>query len=874
MSLAPGARLGPYEILQPIGAGGMGEVYRARDTRLDRAVAVKVLPPAFSSTAASRQRFEREAQTISRLSHPHICAIYDVGDHDGTAFLVMELLEGETLSARLDRGPLAPADVARLGAEIAEALDAAHRGGIVHRDLKPANIMLTRSGAKLLDFGIAKPSAAAATVGISAATIAVASDLTAEGSVLGTAGYMAPEQLEGRPADSRTDIFALGAVLYQMATGRRAFPGASRSAVASAVLRDDPQPIEVWPALDRLVRVCLAKDPEQRWQTARDVALQLSSLTASGAHTAGVPAHARPRSLRRALPWGVAVVCALGAIAGFARPRVSLTATPVIRFPLPPPPGNVFFQDVETAGVAVSPDGLRIAFSASDAAGMRHAWLRLVGELDARPIEGTEGATSMFWSPDGTALAFFTDDKLRRVDLGGGAPVTICDSRAGIRLFGTWGGDGQILFTAIEGDAIYSVPSSGGTATPILKPDPARNEARLNFPSFLPDGRRYLYLRRLRGGGGQLMLADPGQPARELMPLLSAAHYVDPGYLIYAVDGALLGRRFDATGGAVLGEPFSIAQSVKYFLSTSVAEFSASRAGTLAYQTHHNEQRLVWFDRSGREVGTVGEAGEYKGLRFSPDGRRILFDRLKSGAFDVWEMNLERQVETRLTLNPSSEGAGPWMADGRSIFFNADHGAAPEIFRKDLATGRDEAAVPASSTFQQPDDVSPDGKWLLYTQRTAVGGNDIWLVALDASRPPSVVFETPFDENEPRFSPDGHLFSFSSNASGRQEIYVTPFPVAGERVRVSTGGGFGARWSRNGRELFYRSGNQVMSAPIQTAPALRVDQPVALFNVAKERAWFGFDVAPDGRFIAVVSQTRAVEQPLTVVLNWTAALSR
>jgi Tol biopolymer transport system component len=835
----------------------MGEVYNARDTRLDRAVAVKILSPEISGPPEVRQRFEREARAISQLSHPNICALFDVGNDAGTEFLVMELLEGETIANRLARGPLPLDQVLRYGGEISSALDKAHRAGIVHRDLKPANVMITKAGVKLLDFGLAKTMAPIASV--SAGTMTAARPLTARGAVAGTVQYMSPEQLEGRPVDARSDLFALGAVIYEMATGQKAF-------------RTTLKPLAP-AALDRLVRVCLADNPDDRYQSAHDVGLQLAAIAADG----NVPALASPGGTARWMSRAIVAAVLVAAVATvvFAALRPSRVPTPiaVTRFPLPPPSGGGFLESPEVPTLAVSPDGSRIAFAAFDASGVLRLWIRDVAALDATAIPGTDGATSMFWAPDGRLLAFIAGDKLKRLDVAGGAPVTICDVRPGIDSFGTWGRDGQILFASVEGEAIFRVAASGGVPTVWLKPDAARGEARFNWPTYLPDGRRVLFLQRRKDGSGQLMLADPGTPPRALMPLQSKAQYVDPGYLVFAADGALVGRRFDLARGEVTGDPFSIAPSVGYFFSTTVARFAASLNGTLVYQSHHNEQRLVWFDRTGKELGAIGARGEYKNPRLSPDERRVAFDRMLAGAYDVWAMDLERQAETRLTLSPSSEGVGPWTPDGRTLFFNADHGAPPQIFRKDLATGAEQLALPAGAGFQEPSDISPDGKTLLYLERTLTG-NDIWMWPLDGSHPPSVVVQSPFDEEDVRFSPDGRFFSFISNESGSYDVYLSPFPPVGEKTRISTAGGWGPRWDRRGGGLVYEVVNGLMTVPVQTSPSLRVGNPVRLFEFAAGHPWGSYDVSSQGQFLAVVSESRSSRQPFTVVINWPAELDR
>jgi hypothetical protein len=623
--------------------------------------------------------------------------------------------------------------------------------------------MVTKSGIKLLDFGLARAVEPLFRSSRSIVETEAAAQLTAEGTVTGTLQYMAPEQLEGRPADTRSDIFAFGAMLYEMATGKKAFSAGSPVALASAILHAQPPAMTsvdgaLPTALDRVVRTCLAKDPDQRWQSARDVELQLRVIADSREGVASSPSPPAAVGGRRGwirwAPWGVAAAALIvSAVTVALRPGRVATRPSIVKFLQQPPPGGAFFVGYENTGLSISPDGTQIAFSARDASGIYRIWLRPVGALEAAALPGTDGPTSMFWSPDGRSLAFFTASKLRRVDLPGGAPVSICDVREGIGFSGTWGADGQILFASIEGEAIYGVAASGGVPAPVLKPDPKRNEARLNWPFFLPDGRRFLYLQRARDGNGHLTLAEPGRAPREVMPVQASVQYVEPGYLVFVREGALVGQRFDASRGTVMGAPFSIADQVSNFLSTTVARFATSANGSLVYQSHDEEQRLAWFDRAGRELGMVGPPGQYKNPRISPDDRRVAFDRLRGGAFDVWEADLERGGETRLTFGVSSEGAGPWTADGRALFFNADQGAPPVILRKNLTTGTDEPVVPPSGTMQEPHDISPDGKTLLYTQRGA-GGDHIWCSRWTV-RTPAAAFNTPFEEFGVRFSRDG-----------------------------------------------------------------------------------------------------------------------
>ncbi len=878
MSLPPGARLGPYEIVAPLGAGGMGEVYKARDTRLNRAVAVKVLAAHLSESPQARQRFEREAKIVSQLSHPHVCALFDVGHQDGTDFLVMELLEGEALSERLARGPLPFADVLRYGVEIADALDKAHRAGIVHRDLKPGNVMLTKSGVKLLDFGLAKAlEAAAAGPDISRAVTASAqADLTQEGAVFGTLPYMAPEQIEGKAADARSDIFALGAVLYEMATGKRPFSGETRAALASAILSAEPKPISATKpqtpaAFDKLVRTCLAKDPDRRWQSAHDVALQLQAIGDPDHPAAPVAA----RSGTRWLPWAIGVVATVAAVAAFLHARRSPPAPPLatVRFQVPPPAGRTFLKSVEVVSHALSPDGTKLLLAVPEPGGGTRLWLRPLSAAEAHPIEGTDGALSAFWSPDSRSIGFFTLGKLKRLDLASGGPALIlCDARQGVGHMGSWGTSGQIVFASIDGDGIFGVPSGGGTPVALVKGDRARGDARVAWPSLLPDGKRFFYLARDATGGGQLMLGQAGQPPRAIRPGVSPAYYVEPGYVVFVQEGTLVGQRFDVRAGAVVGEPFPIAEPVTSFTSSGWADFSVSQNGVLAYASSRDRSRLAWIDRSGRELGSVGTAANTKRISLSPDGRLALFDRAQpaTGTLDLWTLDLSRNIETRLTSDPRSEISGAWLPDLSAVFFSAVRGGPPHVYRKDLASGAEEELTPAGA-IQFVRAVSPDGKTLLLDQRSERGDVDIVALPLEGPRTPLPFLASVSSERDGVFSPDGRFVAFVSSESGAPEIHVKAFPGGGPSTRVSTGGGEAPRWSRGSHELFYLGGHgEVAAVSVRTTPKLELGRPVTLFT-PKGSPWAGYDVAPDGsKFLAIVPEVVAIEQPLTVVVNWPA----
>jgi Tol biopolymer transport system component len=847
----------------------MGEVYRAQDTRLDRAVAIKVLPQEFAADATRRQRFEREARLIASLSHPHICALHDVGSEpaggEPVAYLVMEYLEGATLADRLERGPLSPAETARYGRDMAAALAAAHGKQIVHRDLKPANVMLTRSGVKLLDFGLAAPAFPAAP----AATATDAGRITMPAMVMGTLPYMAPEQVEGRATDHRTDIFALGAVLHEMVTGRRAFAGDTSASLASAILTSDPAPLAASSALDRIVRGCLEKDPERRWQSAQDVSRMLAGI-ADGEEPVAQAATDRRREW---LPWAIAATAVVAAAGmwivrgGQGRAPAIAPAAPVT-FPIPPPQGARFLLSVENTSSAVSPDGSRIAFAAADEQG-RRIWIRALGELEARPLAGTDNATSMFWSPDGRHLAFFAEGRLKRIDTQGGAAVTICPVREGVGQTGTWSSDGTILFASVQGEAILTVPSAGGTPAELVRPDAGRKENRVAFPSFLPDGKRFLYLAAQADDAGAVMLAGGGT-AVELVRSRSNAAYVDTGYLLFAQDSTLVAQRFDPEAARVEGDVRPVASPINRFHSTGVGNFSASRSGNvIVLQSHIDEHQLAWFDRSGKKLSDLSTTGSYLHLRLSPDDREASVSRLdrRLTTWDLWLLNFARGNESKLTQAPGTEIAAVTIGR-RWLIYSSTGTGSPQLVRRDLASGRDESFSGDNQGMQWASDASPDGEWVLYNQRSSRGTYDVMMRHISDGRVLPYM-TTAADETQARMSPDGRFVTFSSDQSGTSEIYLARFPNPGAPVMVSAGGGISPRWSRDGREILYLSGQGVMA--VRMADGAPADKPVLLFGPVR---WNEFDVARDGRLLAVVLEQLAAEGPLTAILNWPAVGSR
>jgi len=879
MSLSAGSKLGPYEILSLLGAGGMGEVYKARDPRLSREVAVKVLSSQRMTTPEARERFEREARTISQLSHPHVCVLHDVGREGDAEYLVMELVEGETLSDRLGRGALPFEAALRIGAEIAAALGAAHAKGIVHRDLKPGNVMLTRTGVKLLDFGLARAfDAGAPVIGLSEAAT-VGKSLTAAGTIVGTLSYMAPEQLEGKNADPRTDIFALGAVLYEMLTGKRAFTGSSSATVISAILTSDPPLVSAAipispPDLDRLVRVCLAKDPADRWQSAHDVELQLKAI-ASGSGTRALVA--APRRRTTALPWIVAAACAALAGVAVVRGRAPKAGVPeTIRFSMSPPPGEHFDAGtVENNVYALSPDGKALAFVAFARDGSRRLWIRPISELEAKPVAGTEGARTVFWSPDGREVGFAAGNQLRRVGLVGGVPVTICGVPGETGISATWGRAGDIVFAAVQGEAIYRVSAAGGAAVKVLEPDHARGVGRVNWPSFLPDGRRFLYLSRSLTGAQVVMLYEPGSPPREIFAEASRVQYAEPGLVFFARDGALFARPFDERIGRVSGASIPVAARVRYFSSAGYGAFTVSQNGAIALQAATDVHHLSWFDRAGRLLGNVGPPGEYINVRVSPEGKRVYFSRARptTGAFGISFADLETSTETAVSPGPDTE-IGPLVLPGGRILYSAVRGRAPQIVRQDLATGKVDEVLPFG-TFQFADDVSPDGRTLVFSERGEQGVFDLWTLGLSGGGKPVPFVQSAANKTDARFSPDGRFVCYIAEEPGGPAIYVAPFPGPGEKVRVTPRGAVALRWTRDGDLLFVSDDGHLVSVPIRTAPALQIGKPVDLFAMPEKAVWTSFDVAPDGkRLLAIVPDLDADEHPLDVAVNWAPAAAR
>jgi eukaryotic-like serine/threonine-protein kinase len=894
VSLAPGTRLGPYEIVAAIGAGGMGEVYKARDTRLERTVAVKVLPAHLSASADVRQRFEREAKTISSLSHPHICALYDVGHQDGVEYLVMEYLEGDTLAERLTRGPLPFDQVLRYGCEIADALDKAHRQGIVHRDLKPANVMLTKSGVKLLDFGLAKAVApAAARSGASLTTLPTQAgrDLTAEGTILGTFQYMAPEQLEGRDADARTDIFAFGAVLYEMATGKKAFSGRSQASLISSIMTSEPAAASTVvptapPAFDRVVRTCLGKDPDDRWQTAHDIAVQLKWIQ-EGAPAAGAPSvvQPRPRSAARFLPWALALLASAGLIALLVRDRQrAAVRAPVTRFSILAPENSMFTPpgELSSSQMALSPDGRTVAFVANSSGSRPLLWTRSLDSLAAVPLPGTEDALHPFWSPDGRSLGFFTPTVLKRVELSGGSPQRLCDAVAGRG--GTWSPDGVIVFAQSAPSPLLRIPESGGEPQPATALDRSRAEDRHRFPSFLPDGKRFLFWSRsARPEHNGIYVGSLGSlQARFVIRSEAMGQYSPPGYLLTVQQGMLVAFPFDEKSAQVRGNPIRIAESVLIGNPPGYAPFSVAGQRTLAYSTPFAKSRqLAWYDRSGKRLATVGDPGDYSTPHLSRDEKRIavgIREETKTNT-DIWTFDTVRGTWSRLTFDPTAERAPLWSPDGSRIVFASGVLGVLNLYEKPASGSGEPRLFVRSDTDKFPTDWTRDGRFVVYHTFGGSSTWDIWAAPTDGGKP-FALFASKFTEAQGEVSPDGRWIAYASDESGRFEIYVTRFPQKQGRWQISASGGSQPRWKGDGKELFYLGPEQtLMSVAVQSGDAFEAAVPRALFKAnfppVVPAYWANYCATADGqRFLVCELLPAATATPINVVLNWTAGLPK
>jgi Tol biopolymer transport system component/predicted Ser/Thr protein kinase len=877
MGLRTGTQLGPYEILSAIGAGGMGEVYRARDTRLERIVAVKILPDHLADRAELRERFEREARTVASLNHPHICTLYDTGHQDGTDFLVMEYLEGETLAERLKKGPLPLDQVLQYAIEISDALDKAHRKGITHRDLKPGNIMLTKSGTKLLDFGLAKlrgPQAAVANLSVLPTE---RSSLTGQGTILGTLQYMAPEQLEGREVDARTDIFAFGAVVYEMATGKKAFEGKSQASLIAKILETDPPPISSLqpmtpPALDRVVKRCLAKDPDDRWQSARDLTAELKWI-AEGSSQAGLgmagmtPAR---RHWSKVLLWSAAVLAACVVVGLTVWPFRPVPPRPVTRFTISLPAGQ-HLVGLDTPAIALSPDGTRLAYIAAQGSNLPQLYLRAMASPDARPIPGTEGATDPFFSPDGQWLGFFTGGKLKKVSVSGGATVTLGD--AGSPQGASWGSQGVIAFGSEQAAVLVQVSDAGGTPQALTHLE--KGETDHDWPEFLPGDKAVLFAASGDDrANGQVAIQSLATGARRnLMQGATHPHYAPSGQLVYAHAGSLMAVPFDPQRLALTGSAAPVVEGVLQSTNSGAAQYSFSATGSLVYVTGALQamiqRKLVWVSRNGAEQPLPAPLREYGDPRLSPDGRRLAVAIEEQ----VWLYDLSRATLSRFTFDGDQNLFPAWRPDGKRIAFWSTKEGPQNIFWQLSDGSGGLERLTTSQDAQAPTSWSPDGQVLAFVEDTPNKRFEIWVLRMGDHKAQPFL-QTRFNEAGPRFSPDGRWLAYVSDESGRYEVYVQPYPGPGGKWQISTEGGTEPVWNPNGRELFYRNRDKMMAVDIATQPSFTAGKARMLFEgryvETPNPATTYYDVSPDGqRFLMIKeSEQSSAATQINVVLNW------
>jgi len=880
MSLPTGVRLGAYEILAAIGAGGMGEVYRARDRKLDRDVAIKILPEELATDPDRIARFEREAKTLAALNHPNIAQIYGFEESDGIRALVIEMVEGPTLADRIAQGPVPVEEALPVARQIADALEAAHERGIIHRDLKPANVKVRPDGTvKVLDFGLAKALEPRSGVGsdVTASSTMTSPAMTRIGVILGTAAYMSPEQARGQAVDKRSDIWAFGCVLFEMLTGRPAFAGATVAETIAAIVHLEPNWKELRQAtpesIRRLLRRCLQKDLKRRLRDIGDARAEIDdALTTSGGRR-DVREH---REVSRRWIWGLAfILVALGLGVGWTiehlqQPVADLRAA---RLTVNPPTGTEFRVAGETGGAAISPDGRLLAFVARYSNGVDKLWIRPLNSLAARELPGTDDARYPFWSPDSASLGFFAGGRLKRVEVAGGSPAVICEVASGRG--GTWNEEGVVLFNAVNDGPLLKVSATGGTPVPVTTVDTAQGENSHRWPQFLPDGRRFIYFNR--GKGIYLGSLDRPQEKIWLLNSTTNAIYAPPhganelGHLFWVRDGTLIAQPFDAVASKVTGQPAMIAEGVALG-AVGQSTVSISKDGTIVYSEVGVEHlRLSWYDRNGKQLAVFGQPERYVGLRISPDAKRVALAEVA----DIWQMEFARAIPTRVTFSGSVNNP-VWSPDGQRIAYQK--GSPPNLFSGSAnGTGSEKRLIESRDTLVLRD-WSPDGMFLLYSALSndisSRAQPDLWLLPLTGDRQPFRFLKTPFREGAGQFSPDAAWIAYTSDESRRNEVYVQSFPSGQVKWTVSSNGGAWPRWRRDGRELFYVGlDSKVMSVEVRAVSgSLEFGTPTSLFTLPLTRGEndpYPYDVMPDGqRFLALVPASDAETPPLTVMFNW------
>jgi Tol biopolymer transport system component len=875
VTIAAGTRLGPYEILSPLGAGGMGKVYKARDTRLGREVAVKVLPEEFARDVERLRRFEGESRSASALSDPHIVTVYDVGEANGVHFFASELVEGSDLRRMMDRGPMPARKAMELGEQIASGLAAAHEKGIVHRDLKPENVLLTKSGiAKIADFGLAKLSESSGREGSQLPT--TDGRQTAAGVVMGTVRYMSPEQARGAPVDFRSDQFGFGTVLYEMLSGKNPFARSSSAQTMAAIIESEPEPLselrpEISESVAWVVDRCLAKSPDERYGSTRDLARDLRQLALKGTSASGGAARIAARDVRatrkRTMILAVAAAVLLGGAAGFLASRLlsgRKLRHSAVRLSIPAPVGSTF-----GTGLALSPDGRFVAFAATRE-NVPMLWLRPLSAAEARPLPGTEGAINPFWSPDGRFLGFFADNAVRKIEVSTGVIHTICRV-ANLEPFagGAWNRDGVILFAPDSHGPLFRVSAAGGSAVPASTLDPALREDCHVWPEFLPDGRHYLFSFYSRNGSGVAIGELDSRERKPLLPDAWRAVYSD-AFLLFVRDRSLMAQPFDPGKRALSGEPFSVAERIGYTIS-------ADTRGDLVYRAGTTESRqLRWFDRAGRDLGKVGKAGDYFEPALSPDGRRVAIDVGPwTPVGDVWLLDLERGTSSRLTFDPNDDATPVWSPDQRRIAYASNRNGIFDVFVRDLRGSEKDETLWHADGDKFPQAWSPDGTTILCERIDPKTKSDLWILPLDRDRKPEPYLNAEYNEASSVFSPDGRWVAYTSDESGRPEVYVRAFPHPGGKIQISTHGGDKPIWRSDGKEILYLAPDRkIMSVAIRPGAEFSAGLPEALFEAAVHREGITdsrsqFVVSPDGRRILVDSISDEANTPITVALDWT-----
>jgi len=891
MALTAGTHLGPYEILSAIGAGGMGEVYRAHDPKLGRDVAIKVLPEAFARDADRMARFQREAKVLASLNHPNIATIHGLEDSGTTHALVMELVEGPTLADRIKAGRIPVDEAVRIAKQIADALEYAHERGIIHRDLKPANVKVTNDDAvKVLDFGLAKAlEGDPASIDISTSPT-ISRMATMQGVLLGTAAYMSPEQAKAKTVDRRADIWAFGCVLYEMLTGKVAFPGDSVTDTLAGVIRAEPDWSLLPSATPMRVRVllqrCLQKDPKRRLQAIGDARIALDEVL-SGATDPAVPSAVSAPVWRRAVPWSLALLFfAIAAAVSFIRFREAPTEQHVVRFQIPPPEKSAF------QNFSLSPDGRFLVFNVND-----QLWIRALDSVQAQPLPGTEGtvAAGFWWSPDSQYIAFASQGKLKKIAASGGPAQALCDVSTVVG--GTWNGDGVIVFGQIP-SGLWRVSEAGGAPVQVFKASGGRLDL---LPEFLPDGRHFLHTvaSGMAEGSGVYVGSLDGQPGVRLLADVTNSSYAAisggagsirrRGYLVFDRGDTLMAQPFDPVQLSLTGEAFPVVEPVATYSGFGL--FSLSNNGSLAYLVRGDATtQLVWKDRSGKSTGTFGPPGNYHNFRLAPDEKRIVFDSVQSGNQDVWVLDSVRGVTSRLTFDPAADNVPMWSPDGlRIVWPSFRSGSGYDLYVKSAnGTGQDELLVKMGTPTGWATDWSRDGRYLMYQRPGEKTGQDLWIApqlpeGASGDRNPFPYLQTQFEEKEGKFSPDGRWVAYVSNESGRDEIYVQSFPVSGAKFQISTGGGTEAQWRKDGTELFYVEADQMlMAVPVKLgrlpAEPFQAGSPKPLFAVLHDPSDIirrDYAVSNDGhRFLVNSGQGSREPVPLTVVLNWPSLLRK